>query len=177
MKRKHHPDNPDFQEQFPGHQPHETVELVFRQHPAVMRRPLIYGALAILLGMVPWVLMPLNDTAMHLAMFTPIPVFAYWFYHWIGWYYSVYILTDQRLIDIYQKGLFNRQVKEVSLNRIQSVNYHVRGLQAAMFKFGDITVQTYTGDWVMEMIHRPVEVHGQVMIAVRDAHPSTDPRG
>lgn len=175
QKDKAQPDG--FTPEFPGHHHDEKVELVFRQHPAVMRRPLIYGMLAILLGIVPLMIWPLSNTATQIALGVPVLVILYWFYHWIGWYYSVYILTDQRLIDIQQHGLFNRRVNEVALERIQSVNYHVKGLQAAMFKFGDITVQTYVGDWVMEMIYEPVEVHSYVMTAVRESSHgrSTDP--
>jgi hypothetical protein len=28
------------------------------------------------------------------ALLVPVLVFAAWFYRWIGWYYTVYIVTD-----------------------------------------------------------------------------------
>jgi uncharacterized membrane protein YdbT with pleckstrin-like domain len=148
---------------FPGQHPNEEVELVFRQHPVVLRWPLIWGMLAILVGLGPLILFPLSDLALKFTLIVPIFVFLYWFYHWVGWYYSVYIVTNQRLIDIHQKGFFDRKVNEVGFNKVQSINYHIKGLQAALLKYGDITVQTFTGDWVLHTIHHPEEIHSQMM--------------
>lgn len=160
--------------EFPGQHPGEDVHLVFRQHPVVMRRQLIYGMLALLLGIVPLLLFPLSDIAFNILLITPVLVLAYWFYHWMGWYYSVYIVTNQRLIDIHQRGLFNRKVSEVGFDKVQSINYHVKGLQAALLKFGDITVQTYTGEWLLRDIHHPEEVHSEMMEMTHRIH-STPP--
>lgn len=160
--------------EFPGQHPGEDVHLVFRQHPVVMRRQLIYGMLALLLGIVPLLLFPLSDIAFNILLITPVLVLAYWFYHWMGWYYSVYIVTSQRLIDIHQRGLFNRKVSEVGFDKVQSINYHVKGLQAALLKFGDITVQTYTSEWLLRDIHHPEEVHSEMMEMTHRIH-STPP--
>ncbi len=149
--------------EFPGQHDDETVVLVFRQHPVVMRMELIFGMLAILAGTGPLLLWPLSDLALKIFLIIPLLVLVYWFYHWVGWYYSVYIITDLRLIDIRQHGFFNRKVSEVGFDKVQSVNYHIKGLQAALLKFGDITVQTYTGDWVLKSIYHPEEVHTQMM--------------
>lgn len=161
--------------QFPGQHPEEKVELVFRQHPVVMRHPLIYGMLAILVGLGPLLAWPLSNLALQIALIMPLLVIVYWFYHWVGWYYSVYIVTDQRLIDIRQKGFFNRRVNEVGFDKVQSINYHINGLQASLLKFGDITVQTYTSNWVLKSIHHPEEVHSQIA-AVAHTITSTPPQ-
>lgn len=149
--------------EFPGQHPGEEVQIVFRQHPVVLRRQLIYGMLAMLVGVVPLLLFPLSDLAFNILLITPVLVLAYWFYYWMGWYYSVYIVTTQRLIDIRQHGLFNRKVSEVGFDKVQSINYHVKGIQAALLKFGDITVQTYTSEWVLQDIHHPEEIHSEMM--------------
>lgn len=149
--------------EFPGQHPGENVILVFRQHPVVMRLQLIYGMLAILIGIVPLLIFPLSNLAFYIMIGTPILVFFYWFYHWIGWHYSVYIVTNQRLIDIRQHGLFNRKVSEVGFDKVQSINYHIKGLQAALLKFGDINVQTYTSEWTLRNVMHPEEVHSKMM--------------
>jgi uncharacterized membrane protein YdbT with pleckstrin-like domain len=149
--------------EFPGQHDDEHVVLVFRQHPVVMRRELIFGMLAILLGIGPALLFPLSNWPFEFFGIVVLLVILYWFYHWVGWFYSVYIVTDQRLIDIRQRGFFNRKVSEVGFDKVQSVNYHIKGMQAALLKFGDITLQTYTGDWVLKSIYHPEEVHAQMM--------------
>ncbi len=153
----------DRNQEFPGQHAGEKVVLVFRQHPVVMRKPLIYGMLAILFGLFPLIAFPLSNLALQISLIIPVLVFVYWFYHWVGWYYSVYVVTEQRLIDIEQKGFFNRKVKEVGFDKVQSINYHIKGMQAALLKFGDITVETYTEPWIMENIHHPEEVHSKMM--------------
>src|ERR1035437_6027345 len=159
-------DKPATPKEFPGQHPDEHVVLVFRQHPVVLRWPLIYGLLAIMLAVLPLdfiVSGPLYPFLLKLLIIVPLLVLMYWFYHWMGWFYSVYIVTDQRLINIHQKGFFNREVSEVGFDKIQSINYHIKGLQAALLKFGDITVQTYTSDWMLKSVHHPEEVHSEMM--------------
>lgn len=158
---------------FPGQHEGEEVELVFHQHPLVMRKALILGLLAILVGVLPPLFWPLASWAWKPLWLILVVVAALWFYAWVGWYYTVYILTDERLIEIKQHGFFNRRVSEYGLDKIQNINYHIRGFQAVLFQFGDITAQTYVGDIVMRMIHRPVQIHSRMIDIVRRAGNST----
>src|SRR6202044_346122 len=95
----------------------ERVRFIFRQHPLVMRKALIFGLLAVLVGVVPldfpyvYSSDALTATFTRIALFVPVIVILAWAYRWIGWYYTVYIVTDARIIEIKQKGLFDRQVE------------------------------------------------------------------
>jgi uncharacterized membrane protein YdbT with pleckstrin-like domain len=169
MKTDSHPN-------FPGQQEGEDVQLVFRQHPLVMRKPLILGLLAIL-----FVVLPLDFifTGMLYGILVKLALgisaavlFIYWPYHFMGWYYSVYIVTDRRLIEIKQKGLFDRKVREWQLDLIQNLNYHINGFQAVIFHYGTITAETYSGNLEMPTVYRPVEVHTRLMEIVRKARPA-----
>src|SRR5882762_10773399 len=90
-----------FEDQFDD----EEVLFVFRKHPIVMRKGLIIGLLAILLG-------PLYTLALVYARPNSPPSLSFFglsilgglvismilfLPSWIGWYYSVFIVTDQRL--------------------------------------------------------------------------------
>ncbi len=95
------------EKQFPGQHDGEVVQLVFRQHPLVMRKVLVIGLLVkIMLGVV-------------------VLVLAGWFYRWMGWYYSLCLVTDRRILVIKQKGFFNLTVDEWQLDGISNVNYHI----------------------------------------------------
>jgi hypothetical protein len=152
---------------FPGQHDGESVELVFRQHPVVMRYYLIYGLLAILVAVTPLLIWPLSNLAIEAALGAPLLVLLYWFYHWIGWFYSIYVVTNERIIEIKQSGLFNRRVTEFGLDKIQNVNYHITGLEAVVLHYGNITVQTYVGDLEMKKIHKPVHVHKEMVDIIR----------
>lgn len=162
-----------FEKQFPGQHEGEEVELLFRQHPLVMRKALVLGLVAILVAVLPldfeqvYSQPGLASFFLKVALVVPLLVFAAWFYRWIGWYYTVYIVTDQRILEIKQKGFFARKVQEWQLPTISSVNYEISGFQAVLFGFGDISVKTYVGDFEMRTIHKPSEIHDQLVQAVK----------
>ena len=146
----------------------EEVLFVFRKHPIVMRKGLILGMLAILLGTVPALIKPEMSFffgglgagfLLGLLVFSP---------SWISWFYSVFILTDQRLIQITQKGLFHRSVVDLNLNQIQMVNYQIGGFQETLLGFGTIMMQTYVGDLVIHNIHHPAKIQKKILTILRD---------
>src|SRR5258708_40216478 len=95
---------------FPGQHEGETVELVFHRHTVVMRKALIFGLLAILGGILPLDFWPDHyNGAIKFFLYVSLVVLAYWFYAWIGWYYIVYIVTNEPLVEIKHKGFFNHK--------------------------------------------------------------------
>jgi len=146
----------------------EEVLLVFRKHPVVMRRGFVAAMVILLLGSVPALFNPTYTTyfvgmgiALLLAALVMLP-------SWIGWYFSVFIVTDQRLIQITQKGLFNRSVIDMRLDQIQMVNYQIAGLQQTLLGFGTIMMQTIVGDLVIHEIHRPAKIQKQLLEILRE---------
>lgn len=148
----------------------EEVLFVFRKHPIVMRKGLVFGSLGPLLGVVPAAVKPelgfgwffgglLGGIILGFLLFFPA---------WIGWYYSVFIVTDQRLIQISQKGLFHRSVVDLGLSQIQMVNYEIAGLQETILRFGTIMIQTYVGDLVIHEVHNPAKIQKQFLSILRD---------
>lgn len=158
---------------FPGQHDDEVVELVFHQHPLVMRKALIMGLLIIVVAVLPldfqqiYAIEWLPGLLFKLMGVIIAIVFFGWFYRWVGWYYTLYIVTDRRILEIKQKGFFDRKVNEWQLDGISNVNYHIGGFQAVLFGFGDITARTYIGDFEMKTIHKPAEIHAQLVDAVR----------
>jgi uncharacterized membrane protein YdbT with pleckstrin-like domain len=165
----------DDHSQFPGQLKGEVVKFIFRQHPLVMRKAALLGLLYITLGVLPldfpqvYANAGLASFCLKVALGVPVVVLAWWFYRWVGWYYTIFIVTDGRLVIIKQKGFFNRSVQEWQLNKIYNLNYHINGLQAALFGFGDITAKTAIGEFSMPLIHRPIEIHRKLVEVVRSA--------
>lgn len=146
----------------------EEVLLVFRKHPVVMRRGFIVAMVILLLGSVPSLFNPTYATyflGMAAAIFVGGLVMLP---SWISWYFSVFIVTDQRLIQITQKGLFNRSVIDMRLSQIQMVNYQIAGLQETLLGFGTIMMQTYVGDLVIHEIHHPAKIQKKLLEILRD---------
>lgn len=76
---------------------------------------------------------------------------------WIDYYLDIWILTDRRLLDVDQKGLFRREVSSLRFEKIQDITAEVDGLLATYLGFGDIRVQTAgeTREFVITNVHAP----------------------
>jgi len=153
----------------------EEVLYVFHKHPIVMRKGLIIGMVAWLLGPVYTLILtytqpnnPPNLTFFGLSLVISIVLGMILFApSWIGWHFSVFIVTDQRFIQISQKGLFHRSVADLGLNQIQSVNYEVSGLQETLLGFGTIKMQTYVGDLTIHEVHHPARIQKKLLEILR----------
>lgn len=155
---------------FPDQLDGEEVLLLFRKHPIVMRKGLVYGMFGPLIGILPTAIWPTLGFGWFFAgLFAGILLgLLIFFPYWIRWYYSVYIVTDSRLIQITQKGLFSKSFVDLGLNQIQSLNYEVRGLQATLLGYGTILVQTYMGDLVIHEVHHPAKLYKELITILRN---------
>ena len=164
---------------FPDQFDDETVLFVFRKHPIVMRKGLIFGMGAWLVGPL-YVLALTFIYANNPAKYPTMTLFGLSFLgsvvlgmlimlpFWISWHFSVFIVTDQRLIQITQKGMFHRSVVDMGLGQIQMVNYEVSGLQETLLGFGTISMQTFVGDLIIHDIHHPGHIQKKLVNILRE---------
>jgi Bacterial PH domain len=161
---------------FPDQFDDEEVLFMFRKHPVVMRKGLIVACAAMLAGPVYTFILtytqPNNLPSIGFFFGSIAASFVLamilFFPSWIAWFYSVFIVTDQRLIQITQKGLFHRTVVDLTLSQIQMVNYQISGLQETLLGFGTIMMQTYVGDLVIHDVHHPAEIQKKVLKILRE---------
>lgn len=64
------------------------------------------------------------------------------FRFWMDYYLDIWIVTDLRIIDVDQFGLFSRQLSEVPLHRVQDATIDIHGIIETFLNFGTIRVQT-----------------------------------
>lgn len=146
----------------------EEVLFVFRKHPVVMRKGLIILMACILAGTIPSLLKPelkYYFEGLGVGLLVGLILFSP---SWISWYYSVFIVSNQRLIQITQKGLFHRSVVDINLSQIQMVNYEIAGLQETLLGFGTIMIQTYMGDLIIHDVHHPAKTQQRILSILRD---------
>jgi len=62
--------------------------------------------------------------------------------NFILWFYNVYIVTNERLVDVDFFGLLYKNINVTQINRIEDVNYSQRGIGASFFNYGNVIVQT-----------------------------------
>lgn len=148
----------------------EEVKLVFRKHPIVMRKGLVIASVALLLGVIPAAVRPELGFGFFFGGLGVgfLLAFLIMFGYWIGWHFSVFIVTDQRFIQVAQKGLFHRSVVDIALNQITMINYEIAGFQETLLGFGTIVVQTYVGDLTIKDVHHPAKIQKELSKLLRD---------
>lgn len=144
---------------FEGQHEGEEVIFTFRRHPIAMRKGFYMLLIPFLIACIPVLIWPDNINNLWVAFGGLGVGMMLFFYHWIGWYFSVFIVTNQRLRQVTQKGFFNRSVIDLGISKIQNISYNVPGLSAAMFGFGTMVVQTYVGDLYLDKLHHPSKIY------------------
>lgn len=61
---------------------------------------------------------------------------------WVNYYLDVWIITNKRVVNIEQKGLFFRHISELRYYKIQDVTTEVTGLIPTLLNYGDVFIQT-----------------------------------
>ena len=126
--------------------------LAIRKHWYVFAGPMLRFMIFLIMPPLALVLIPLFFPNLITPELKPVTNFllaiyimglaSYVFMRWMDYYLDVWIITDQRIIDIEQRGLFNRQTSEIAIERVQNVTVEVAGLIPTMLKFGNIKIQT-----------------------------------
>lgn len=64
------------------------------------------------------------------------------FVNFIDWYFNVYIVTNQRVVDVDFINIIYREVSSTRLNLIQDVTVKTGGVIRSVFDYGDVFIQT-----------------------------------
>ncbi len=94
-------------------------------------------------------------------------VWILFFLRWTDYYLDVWIITNQRVIDIEHRGVFNSEVSTFRLEHIEDVTVEVHGVIATFLKFGTVHIHTAgeSPDFVIRDANRPFEIKNALMRA------------
>ena len=106
-------------------------------------------------------------------------LWLYGFLIWIDYYFDVWIITNERIMNIEQKGLFMRHISELSFARVQDVTSTVEGIIPTMLNFGDLYVQTAaeTERFIFRQVGDPLHLKDAIMRLAKAAHGTTPEKG
>jgi len=87
---------------------------------------------------------------------------------WVDYYLDVWIVTNERIVEIKQNALFNRQISELELEDIEDVSAKVVGVWGTLLRYGTIFVQTAATTEMFEFLRipQPYEVQ-KIVLALR----------
>lgn len=92
-------------------------------------------------------------------------IWTYSFMLWIDYYYDIWIITTERIINIEQKGMFTRVASELRFKKIQDVKSEVIGFLPTIFNYGDVKVQTAgeENEFIFRTVSDPYEIKRIIM--------------
>jgi uncharacterized membrane protein YdbT with pleckstrin-like domain len=163
-------EQPDFDGQRDG----EQLLFVFRKHVIAMRKGFYLLLIPFAISAIPPLIWSTNLTLFLLplaGLFIGLVLFSY---HFIMWYFTIYIVTDQRIRQITQHGFFGKDVVELRLSKIQNISYNIPGFSGETFGYGTIVIQTLVGDLVINKVQHPDEIYNKLQDAVSAASSQGD---
>lgn len=136
------PDNVRFETQ----DAHEKIVLLLRQHP-IVNIPWILIALVLVFAPIILGAFPLIDFLPERYQFISIVIWylvvtAFVIESFLSWFFNIYIVTDEKIVDIDFHNLIYKEVSDAKISSIQEVNHSVGGVIGTMFNFGHIKIQT-----------------------------------
>lgn len=111
-----------------------------------------------------------------------ILVMVYWLALWISFFIfwtdyvlDAWIITNQRLIDIEQIGLFNRRISTLTLDKIQDVTTQQTGILDSILHIGEVIIQSAAVNHEFHIPNAPdpVNIKNSIMQAMQDTKNST----
>ncbi|OGD57161.1 hypothetical protein A2V71_01915 [Candidatus Berkelbacteria bacterium RBG_13_40_8] len=122
--------------------PDEEIIFVRRRHPWVLLRAaliMLLLAVIVLISFLIWGASLISVIALILAI-----IFAVFYLlgRWFVYNNDIFILSNQRIINIDQSAFFTRRVSEAELENIQNVTYEIKGPIKSFLNFGEIIIST-----------------------------------
>lgn len=166
---------------FPGQYEDEQILLIKRRHYLVMLSFILMLALLILIPFFVYFFLPVVLDISNAKIFKNLFLFIASLYYlclailsffiFIDYYLDIWIITNQRIISIEQRGLFRRIVTELRYSQIQDITSDVSGLVATFFQFGNIMIQTAAEEERIKLrqITHPIETRRIISDAYRKA--------
>jgi hypothetical protein len=129
----------------------ETIVLFLRQHGIVN---VLWILIAIIMIIAPTVVLPLLFGIMKIPIEVPrtyifvgtvfwyVATFGFILAKFLGWFINIYIVTNQRIVDIDFYYLLNKHFSQAELNKVQDISYVTKGILSTVFNYGNVLIQT-----------------------------------
>lgn len=129
----------------------ETVILFLRPH-IIVNVPWV--VLAVVFVLAPTVLFPLFFRFVHLPVAIPVgyivvgtvfwyvATFGFALAKFISWFFNIFIVSNQRVIDIDFLYLLHKSIAQAELSKIQDISYTTSGIFGTVFNYGSVVIET-----------------------------------
>lgn len=156
---------------------YENIQYVLHRHPLTFVPTiflfLILSALPIILvvtlpGIFPVTLQTLLPSSVVGILFASayyLGILVFFYTQFLLYYLDVWVVTNERIIDVDQISLFSRVISELDLASIQDVTTDVRGFFPTLFDYGDVIVKTASDNpnIIFRQVRHPNNVRAELV--------------
>jgi hypothetical protein len=89
-----------------------------------------------------------------------LALFGYMFQSFLKWFYHVYIITDERVIDVDFLNLVLKNITAAKIDHIEDITSETSGFASSFFDYGNIIIQTAAAEQeiIFESVPHPAKV-------------------
>lgn len=131
----------------------EKIIMLHRRHPFILLTKIAFWVVVAIMPFLFYIILGkvvfpyLSSPAFYpiVILFTTTYYLYVWLfiiYTFVDYYLDVWIVTNYRVVNVEQKGLFNRVISEQQLYRIQDVTAEIKGVFSTFLDFGTVYIQT-----------------------------------
>jgi hypothetical protein len=138
----------------------EKIILVLRQHPITQIKSIFVLLFSFLF--VPWLLRVAGLIAflpdqfrLAFSFFLFVLFLGMAFRCFLLWFFNVYIITDERIIDVDFLSMIYKNISTAKIENIEDVTKQTSGIMASLFDHGTILIQTAATKNEFEFEHVP----------------------
>lgn len=155
-------------------QPHEVVRMAVHKHWFIFFQSALRLAL---LATLPFILLAFLAPSVKIDPQVPTFLVSLWmlsmwlalFTAWTNYRLDMWVVTDRRIVNINQIGLFAREVSTLRIERVQDIQVERYGLLANIFDFGDIKIQNAgpdARDYEIQGVPHPQDIRDAMLKCV-----------
>jgi hypothetical protein len=80
------------------------------------------------------------------------------------WQRNILIITTHRVVDIDQRGFFDKVTSNISYDQLEDVMGRIKGFWGTIFRYGNVTIQSGSGkvQVVVDKVKQPVYVQQEI---------------
>lgn len=135
---------------FADEEENENIILLLRAH-IITNVPWIL--ISLIAALVPLIIIPLLGSAglggiagagtiFIFILLWYLGIFTYAFISFLSWYFNVYIITNERVVDVDWYSIIYRKVSSAQISKIQDVSATQIGVLSGIFDYGNVQIQT-----------------------------------
>jgi membrane protein YdbS with pleckstrin-like domain len=154
--------------------------LIYHRHPINLLWPGVFSVLAIVMAILVAISLPLMGMIsaplylLYLVLFVGLIIFltiSTFFMNWAFWFFDVWIINEEKILDVELVRLFLYRRSELDLRQVQNIGCEVSGALANLFHFGDIIIQSAAEDGTIRLlsIYEPYKAAEKISALVKAA--------